>query len=139
MHEIKFRGLRTDTGEWEYGWIYKLDHPDHREKAFIMPSYASASYSYAVDAATVGQYTGLKDKNGKEIFEGDVLKVPDLYETPENTSMTYHNEVVDFGECSYRLGGQPLCNDAAYVSDECEVIGNRWEHPNLLGGNQPNA
>lgn len=79
--------------------------------------------------------TGLQDRNGKEIYEGDILRVPDLYETPEYTETRYHFDAVDFGECAFRLGGEPLCDDADYVSDECEIIGNIFDHPHLLKGN----
>ncbi|WP_251559221.1 YopX family protein [Paenibacillus pasadenensis] len=78
------------------------------------------------------QYTGLKDKMGTGIYEGDILKVPDLYETPENTSMTYHNEIIRFSNCAFRLGNQLLCDYAEYVADECEVIGSKYTHPHLL-------
>lgn len=72
MREIKFRGKRLDNGEWIEGDLLRmLDH------WFIFPDPAPEGIDkYAVDPATVGQYTGLKDKNGKEIYEGDVIRSP---------------------------------------------------------------
>ncbi|MEK5397482.1 YopX family protein [Paenibacillus sp. FSL K6-2859] len=78
------------------------------------------------------EYTGLKDINDQEIYEGDFLRIPDLYETPENTSTTYHTSVVDFEEFGFRVGGSQLCDDYQYISDECEVYGNIYENPELI-------
>lgn len=78
------------------------------------------------------QFTGLRDTNGREIYEGDVLIVPDLYDLPENTSMTYNNQAVTFENHSFCVGGQPMHEDDDYISDECEVIGNIYENPELL-------
>ena len=66
MREIKFRGKRLDNGEWIEGDLLRMN--DHW---FIFPDPAPEGIDkYEVDPATVGQYTGLKDEHGKEIYEG---------------------------------------------------------------------
>lgn len=64
MRDIEFRGKRTDDGEWMYGYICCYGWTGEEKTYIIVPYYGGALYSIEVDPSTVGQYTGLKDKNG---------------------------------------------------------------------------
>lgn len=123
MREIKFRGKSIETGKWVYGDLRMICAEDG-EVTINYPYKHEVSglhvvVSVPVDPATVGQFTGLKDKTGKEIYEGDLLR-------------TMHGvyEVV-FESGAYRIKKGSL--RFILVDGSCyEVVGNVHDSPELL-------
>ena len=135
MREILFRGKLLDNSEWAYGFIVKMFG------AYHIIDKDDENTAYEVIPETVGQYTGLKDKNGKRIWEGDILHIAKIadglggyYQPP----LDYHvNVVVKFDLCAWMW--ETLCEDKRYISFpdawchyECEVIGNITDNPELM-------
>lgn len=72
MREIKFRGKRADNGEWVYGYLEKHENILYQQYFAIGDGYNNIT---PINENTIGQFTGLYDKNGKGIYEGDVVKL----------------------------------------------------------------
>ena len=134
MREILFRGKRKEMGEWIYGWLGHLHSYNPQAKSIssiyfteITEDYESRS-NIIVDYKTVGQYTGLTDKNGKKIFEGDICK------HRSNYSGDFVISIVTYTD------GQFLSmvneNSGFNLSDKLEVIGNIHDNPELLKGGE---
>lgn len=123
MREILFRGIRVGCGEWVVGSLVKMG-PVGYVHHFILPDYASAFYDIEVDPATVGQYTGLTDKNGVKIFEGDILSI----ENPHPFKQSIR--IVEFSTVRWTTGVMDL--DETLNGWLCTIIGNIHDNPELL-------
>lgn len=141
MREIKFRGKRLDNGEWVVGSLFNSiwrKSADGSRVCYIFPDnmlddngggdcwedFAEVAEQYEVAPATVGQLTGLKDKNGREIYEEDILlDESGVYAVVYYSMGTF---CVDFGE------GFDLQYFTDGIHEICDVVGNIHDNPELL-------
>ena len=143
MKEYKFRGKEIDTGKWIYGGLFKEPAPPQcfektlEDKYWIVypnPRYMpdwNLPYEMVrtdVDKKTIGQYTGLHDKNGKEIYEGDIIQHEDITKGLVRYSEKYAQYIlVETGSVKDEFESL-----GDYNMEVFEVIGNEWDNPELL-------
>lgn len=132
MREILFRGQRVDynnpanNGKWYEGVYFPKDDTTPA----IIYSGKRHNHGVFVDPETVGQYTGLTDKNGKKIFEGDILQ----YKNETCWVINWCAEETRFVVTGYIDGKkcEHICIDTVFR--DFEVIGNIHDNPELLKG-----
>ena len=148
MREILFRGKRLQGGEWVEGYFFKSDiNKKERESGkatiiftpdcdtFIMVPECHNSFMVVSD--TVGQYTGLKDKNGKRIFEGDICRNT---RTGEIVSVKWHGTMAGYVWDKRRADSFLFdFGELFRACDKYEVIGNIHDNPEMLKGGESDA
>ena len=144
MREILFRGKREYNGEWVYGSLLLWNDGD-AEICFSRSEEHEEQSKVLVYPETVGQFTGLTDKNGKKIFEGDVIKFHKYRGEPDWVG------TIRYEHCCYiatgrmpvayekRKNEKPFYHPFEVVlsgidKTTIEVIGNIHDNPELLGG-----
>lgn len=138
MRTIKFRGKSEDNSEWFYGFLqkYQEKHASRLCVCAVSVRTWKDALLYSVKPDTVGQFTGLFDKNGKEIFEGDILcwDVNNLlYVVTFESGMFY----ASIKECNEgMIGGFSLHQLTEYDYGKCEIVGNIHDNPELLKGGE---
>lgn len=128
IREILFRGKRVDNGEWVEGYYNYINN-----KTKILPTAVGAYDGYAlfdILSETVGQYTGLTDRLGKKIFEGDILKFK---------RKKLENVAVGYGKSGYICKVKTSKNTTTFFNLQhflekynCEIIGNIHDNPELM-------
>lgn len=130
MREILFRGKRIDNGKWVIGNLFIPDKEDTPTQICIGTNVIRITYDIIPE--TVGQWTGLLDKNGQKIFEGDIVKhynhcTINRY-TEDIGRIFYHDETCRFLRTSKLFPG-----DYLEIHDDCkyEIIGNMYNTETL--------
>lgn len=149
MREIKFRGKNLNTKEWVYGDL--LQWNDGETAIGVHGQFIDDGYHFNenydktpyVDETTVGQFTGLKDKNGKEIYEGDIINVngkyPKLIRYIDEWASYCLANLTDL-DCDLKTRYWHQVSPCWWTDykREIKVIGNVYDNPELLKGGEKN-
>lgn len=139
--EIKFRGKQIDNGEWVYGSLLTSGGQINKGAYYICETVTSVFFDkehncadlggfYRVDPKTVGQYTGQKDKNGEELYDGDILH-RDCY---GDVRIEFEKGVFWIRDTDSVRYANRCCNIpiSDFPTEDYEIIGNIHENPELL-------
>lgn len=129
MREILFRCKRADCGEWVEGDLIQAFRGNQLSACGIMP-HTPTAYCLKVDPETVGQYTGLTDKNGVRIFEGDIIQSLESSVTGLVQWFPEHSAFMVWCKSANVVGFLYEC------ADIIKVIGNIHDNPELLEGGE---
>lgn len=152
MREILFRGKRVDNGEWVEGTGINTQYDMHGRKHIYIGVWHFSEKEplmktidwYEVIPETVGQYTGLTDKNGKKIFEGDIIKNDWCFACgysvikfgqykPLDMSNEYQQGHLGFYlEHIHKADKRSVRKDILFFANKCEVIGNIHDNVEFL-------
>lgn len=132
MREIKFRAKMSKTREWVVGSLIRQQMRGYKDSfcVLILDNVFTSNRIVAIDKETIGQFTGLQDRNGRDIFEGDIVR---------STICSEFVYEVAYNDERFASFGLRRKQDAfmhyfgeAIEADECEVIGNVFDNPELL-------
>lgn len=123
MREYKFRGYAVEEmigSQWLYGYgVTKINYTDGTSSVYLLTPYGD----YRVEEDSVGQYIGLRNKNGTEIYEGDIIRTNDFYECGE---LIFKGKITEVKSLDYYING------CTFIDTSGEIIGNTYENSNLL-------
>lgn len=147
MRTFKFRGKRIDNGEWIYGSLVVETYSDfcnYSIRTKDEEDWTSRYRDVPVDKNTLRQFTGLKDKNDKEVYEGDIIRMHyffDNYDPETLGAFEDEAEIIGVVKCELLDGfyvETVNCHSRCYLqwveepTEELEVLGNIYDNPKLL-------
>ena len=142
MRDILFRGQTRRKGEYivnmagdkcESHWVYGGIFPQNKDGDFaIIYQQEPEIRKFTVYADTVGQYTGLTDKNGRKIFEGDIVVFADFFNDEIHRGVVYWCDLAFWFDCTETEGDEGIYSLAYISANILEVIGNTYDNPELL-------